>query len=62
MDKTIWYKKIGSDDSLIVDAIAIARASGSIGATETYLDADRKVLKTATVMREGFQDSDYVLI
>lgn len=59
---TIWYKKIGSDESLIPAAIAHARVTGSIGATEAVMNPDGTVEKEATVRREGHQGPDYILI
>lgn len=61
-DKTVWYKQIGSDDSLVRSAIITAKATGSIGATEAYTDIDGNIERFATVRREGHQEADYILV
>jgi hypothetical protein len=57
-----WYMLIGSDKELSAKAVTMAKVTGSIGSTEEVRDEKGNVLKSATVRREGYQDSNYVLI
>jgi hypothetical protein len=58
VQRSTWYAK--GDVELVQRAITMARATGSVGATESELDGNGAVLKSATVAREGYHDASMV--
>lgn len=50
-----WYIKNGSDMELVPIAIVMARVTGSVGFSETYLNLDGTVDKFAEVSRNKLE-------